>query len=201
MPLAKICILLYDLSGFEDKMKKNILLVENSQESIEIIQNILNHKIFRFTVARNEETAKDLLKHSRFDLLITETLLPKSHGFILSKYVSEHYPSTRIVIISDQLNQAEYKQEAITQHGASDFFEKPLPERFFRKRSLELMGLDDTRLEAMSFSSDAATKQHILPTLEEIRAHTSKTRTGDGDPIPETPKEDNNTPVFHIELD
>ncbi|HLP59163.1 MAG TPA: response regulator [Candidatus Deferrimicrobium sp.] len=180
-------------------MKKIILLVENNQSSIEIIQKILQDRIFRITITQNEETAKDLLKHARFDLLITETQLPKSHGFILSKYVSEHYPATKIIIISEKLKQEEYKQEAITQHGADDFFEKPLPERLFRRRALELMGIDDKKLADMSFSSEASTKQHVLPTLEELAAYRSKTKTGESNR--ETPKGKDNIPVIHIDLD
>lgn len=180
-------------------MKKSILLVENSQQSIEKIQKILHDKVFRITVARDEETVKDLLKHSHFDLFITETQLYKSHGFILSNYVSERYPTTKIIIISEKLNQTEYKNEAITQHGANDFFEKPLPEKEFRNRALELMNIDDKKLAQMSFLSDASTKQHILPTLEELAAHKSKTRT---EPTtPENPKGKDNIPVIHIDLD
>lgn len=180
-------------------MKKNILLVENSKPSIEIIQKILHDKVFRITITRDEETAKDLLKHSHFDLMVTETQLPKSHGFILSEYVSDRYPMTKIIIISEKLKQADYKNEAITQHGAHDFFEKPLPEKEFRNRALELMSLDDKKLAEMSFPSEASTKQHILPTLEQLAAHKIKTRT---EPTtPETPKGKDNIPVIHIDLD
>ncbi len=182
-------------------MKKNILLVEYSSSAIEAIQQILHDKIFEITIARSEESAKDLLKNFRFDLLITETLLPKSHGFILSKYVSEHYPTTKIIIISDKLKQADYKQEALTQHGASDFFEKPLPERLFRKRVLEVLGIDDEELVEMAFSSDVTTKLHIIPSLEALAAYRSKTKNEDPAPSPEPPKVENHTPDFKIDLD
>lgn len=182
-------------------MKKNILLVEYSSAAIEAIQQILHDKIFEITIARSEELAKDLLKNFRFDLLITETLLPKSHGFILSKYVAEHYPSTRIIIISDKLKQADYKQEALTQHGASDFFEKPLPERLFRKRVLEVLGIDQEEMAEMAFSSDVTTKLHILPSLEELAAYKNKTKKEVPAPPPEPPKEENHTPIFKIDLD
>lgn len=180
-------------------MKKNILLVEYSSSAIESIQRILHDKIFDITIARSEELAKDLLKNFRFDLVITETLLPKSHGFILSKYVSEHYPTAKIIIISEKLKQADYKQEALTQHGASDFFEKPLPERLFRKRVLEILGIDEEEMAEMAFSSDVTTKLHILPSLEELAALKSKTKKEA--PPPEPPKEENHTPVFKIDLD
>ncbi|MCU0289922.1 MAG: response regulator [Acidobacteria bacterium] len=180
-------------------MKKIILLVENDQSSIEIIQKILHDKIFRITVAQSDEMARDLLKNTRFDLLITETQLPKSHGFILSKFVSERYPSVKIIIISEKLKQDEYKLEAITQHGAHEFFEKPLPDRAFRKKALDLMGIDDKKLMDISFSSEASTKQHVLPTLEELAAYRSKSKTGDS--TPEPPKGKDNIPIIHIDLD
>lgn len=180
-------------------MKKNILLVEYSTSAIEVIQQILRDKIFDITVARSEEIAKDLLKNFRFDMVISETLLPKSHGFILSKYISENYPTTKIIIISDKLKQADYKKEALSQHGAHDFFEKPLPARQFRKRVLEILGVDEEEMVEMAFSSDVTTKLHILPSLEELAAFKSKKQAPA--PEPESPKEENHTPIFKIDLD
>lgn len=182
-------------------MKKNILLVEYSTPAIETIQKILHDKVFEFSIARSEETAKDLLKHFTFDLVITETLLPKSHGFILSKFVADNYPSTKIIIISDRLKQADYKHEALKLHGASDFFEKPLPEKEFRKRVLEILKLSEEDLREMNWLADMTTKMHILPTLEELEAARNKNeKKNPPPPSPEKSGETDDT-VFEIDLD
>ncbi|MCP4216409.1 MAG: response regulator, partial [bacterium] len=107
-------------------MKKHILLVEYCSDTLETIKALLHHNIFDFTIAKTADVAKDLLRSINFDLLITESLLPKSHGFALSKFTSENSPGTKIIIISEQLEKFRYKEEAVNQHGADDFFEKPI---------------------------------------------------------------------------
>jgi DNA-binding NtrC family response regulator len=180
-------------------MKKNILLVEYSSEAIEKIQQTLHHKVFDITVARSEEVARDLLGNFRFDLLITETLLPKSHGYVLSKYVSETYPGTKIIIISEKLKAADSKSEAVSQHGASDFFEKPLHEKAFKKRVLEVLDITEADLREMDDSSDQTTKLHVIPTLAELEA--ARGKSGKKGTPGKPPKEKEETPIIKIDLD
>jgi DNA-binding NtrC family response regulator len=180
-------------------MKKKILLVEYNSSAIGKIRQILHHKIFDITVATSQEKARDLLKNFRFDLLITETLLPKSHGFILSKYVSENYPGTKIIIISEKLKEVDYKHEAITKHGASDFFEKPLKEKEFKKKVLEVLNIKETDLQETDESSDVTTRIHKIPSLEELEAVKKKSEKE------ETPgnisKEKKKPTIIEIDLD
>lgn len=176
-------------------MKKNILLVEYSTAAIETIQKILHEKVFEISIARSEETAKDLLKHFTFDLLITETLLPKSSGLVLSKFVADNYSNTKIIIISDRLKQADYKNKAIKLYGASDFFEKPLAEKDFRNKVLEILKIDEKILHELDRFSDMTTKLHVLPTLEELEAARKRASTPE-----RTPEEDDDV-VIEIDLD
>lgn len=164
-------------------MKKNILLVEYSTAAIEAIQQILHHKIFDITVARSEDVARDLLAKIGFDLLITETLLPKSHGFFLSRFVADNYPRTRIIIISEKLKEADHKEEAVTQHGADDFFEKPLNGREFKKRVLELVGIDEEEILETEHATDMTTRLHKIPSKEELAAAGKKLKNSDAHPI------------------
>lgn len=170
-------------------MKKNILLVEYSTAAIEAIQEILRHKIFDITVARSEEVAKDLLSKLRFDLLITETLLPKSHGFFLSRYVADNYPGTKIVIISEKLKEEDHKDEAIGKHGAHDFFEKPLHPKDFLQRVFQLLDISEEEIEDGAYTSDITTRLHKIPSKEELEAVGKKRKN----------KED--LPIFEIDLD
>jgi DNA-binding response OmpR family regulator len=170
-------------------MKKNILLVEYCTAAIETIQQILHNKIFDITVARSEDVARDLLTKFGFDLLITETLLPKSHGFFLSRFVADNYPRTKIIIISEKLKEADHKEEAITQHGANDFFEKPLNGKEFKKRVLELLEVDDEEIEENEYATDMTTRLHKIPSKEELAAAGEKLKDRD------------NLPIIEIDLD
>lgn len=169
-------------------MKKNILLVEYSTAAIESIQQILHHKLFDIIVARSEDLAKDLLKKLRFDLLITETLLPKSHGFFLSRYVADNFPGTKIIVISEKLKEEDHKDEAITKHGADDFFNKPLHAKEFQQRVFELLDISEEEIVEGAYTSDITTRLHKIPSKEELDAVGKRKN-----------KED--LPIFEIDLD
>ncbi len=147
-------------------MKKNILLVDHNSDDVDIIREILNKEIFNITVAGDEKTAKMLLKKQEFPLVITEALLPKSHGFTLSQYVSENYPAAKIIIISEKLKEVDYKNEAL-EHGASEFLEKPLnPSQF---KEIVSKHLNINKKEHMQYKSET-TKINILPLLDKKKS-------------------------------
>ena len=147
-------------------MKKNILLVEHNTDDVDTIKEILNKEMFDITVAGDEKTAKKLLKKQEFPLVITEALLPKSHGFTLSQYVSENYPATKVLIISEKLKEVDYKNEAL-EHGACEFLEKPLnPSQF---KEIVSKHLDINKNEHMNYKSET-TKINILPLLDKKKS-------------------------------
>jgi len=129
------------------KMKKNILLVEYDDSSIETIKEILSQPIFNITIGKDGEAAKKLLKENKFDLAITAAMLPKFHGFQLSQYIYENFPKTNIIIISGVYKGIEYKQQAISQFRANAFFEKPINKLELKNKILELLTLNEKDLE------------------------------------------------------
>jgi len=182
-------------------MKKNILLVEYCTATIDIVKELLHHEVFDITIAKTEETATDLIGKMHFDMLITETLLPKSHGFILSQEVSKNSPDTKIIIISEKLKKVDYKQEA-QKYGASDFFEKPLKHREFVDRVFELLEITEEDVED---EIGMTTNIHVLPLLEELQAEKHKNDAAKsvqkdvfGDIRDEVTQKDN---TFTIDLD
>jgi DNA-binding NtrC family response regulator len=152
-------------------MKKNILLVEYNPDDVSIIREILNREIFAITVAGDEKSAKMLLKKQEFHLVITEALLPKSHGFTLTKYISENYPAVKVIIISEKLTGVDYKHEAL-QLGAGEFLEKPLYPAEFREKVSKLLDID--KKTNTNYHSET-TKINILPLLDKIKPGEEKT--------------------------
>ena len=179
-------------------MRKKILLAEYCSETIDTLKELLHPKIFDITVAGNEEVAKVLLNKVRFDMLITETLLPKSHGFILSKFVSENYPGIKIIIISEKLKKVDYKHDAITQYGAIDFFEKPLNTKKLKKRIFKALDISENDLTDMEDITGVTTNIHVLHDLKNIESEKGKDE--EKDTPGEIPKE-NETPIIEIDLD
>ena len=106
------------------------------------------------------------MKNKEFSLVITEALLPKSHGFTLSQYISENYQATKIIIISAKLKEVDYKHEAL-EHGACEFLEKPLNPAEFTE--IVSKHLNITKEEQMKFKNET-TKINILPLLDKKKS-------------------------------
>ncbi len=151
-------------------MKKNILLVDHNTDDVDVIKEILTREMADITVAGDEKTAKKLLKNQEFQLVITKALLPKSHGFILCQYISENYPATKIIIISEKLKEVDYKHEAL-EYGACEFLEKPLNPSDFRE--IVAKHLNINKEEQMMFKNET-TKINILPLLDKKKSGKEK---------------------------
>ncbi|MGD2091464.1 MAG: response regulator [Candidatus Aminicenantes bacterium] len=175
-------------------MKKNILLVEHNTDDVDMIKEILNLEIFDITVAGDEKTAKKLLKNQEFPLVITEALLPKSHGFTLCQYISEHYPAAKIIIISEKLKEVDYKNEAL-EHGACEFLEKPFDAYDFRE--IVSKHLDINKKEPVKYKSET-TKINILPLLDKEKSKEEKKPETEDKIIDDLKKE---THPYEIKLD
>lgn len=185
------------------QMKKNILLVEYSSGTLELLKETFRNKLFHVDIAGSEEEAKKYLSKRQYQLLITATLLPKSHGFILSKFVSENYPQTRIIIISEQLKEEDHRKEAIDKYGASDFFEKPLIGITLQQRAFQLLGLKDDELPEYEDTANMSTNIHLLPTLQEVAREKGLGNLDDTnkDLFGEMMDEIKENPQYNIDLD
>ena len=162
-------------------MKKNILLVEYSISAVDLIEELFSHPIFEVTVVEEGDAAKKMLATNHYDLMITAAMLPKFHGFNLSLYAAKHYPGLKILIISEIYKGMDYKHQAINQFKADDFFEKPLDKDKFKKRALELLGINEKDLEQQK---ESATQIPIpdtrkIPTLRKLEKDSNKLTSED----------------------
>jgi DNA-binding NtrC family response regulator len=153
-------------------MKKNILLVEYDAETIDTIKEFLQHDIFDIAVAGDAAVAHALLKKQTFDLVITEALLPKSHGSTLCEYIVEHFPKTKVIVISEKLKEINEKREAV-RSGAAEFFEKPLNAEKFRKKIIKLLNIRE-KTEGSGDSAGDTTNLYVLPLLDELKSEKDK---------------------------
>ncbi len=152
-------------------MQKNILIIDHNADNIDILEKYLHSDLFDVTIAGDATVARILLSKKTFDLVITAALLPKSHGNTLAKYICKTYPKTRVIIISDKVEDPQVREEAI-ESGACDFFEKPLDEADFRQKVMNHLGLGGADL-FREHSTDS-TKIMVLPMLDEIRKGSDK---------------------------
>ncbi|MDY0296313.1 MAG: protein kinase [Acidobacteriota bacterium] len=154
-------------------MKKRILVVEYDARTVDLIRDTFPPSAFDLIVVDEGQKARDELSRGTFDLVITAAMLPKFHGFNLSQFIHDQYPSTHVIIMSGIYKEMEYKRQAITQYNADDFFQKPLNPDTLRKRVFELLDMDN---QSQSAAAPEATMEFPvadtskMPSIQEAPA-------------------------------
>jgi len=107
--------------------EKKILVVDYDQASLENLTRILKDLKVQVIQATDGAQAYDLFKEENPDLVILEAILPKLHGFDLTKKISQESKGTvPVIIITGLYKGPQYKHEAMTNLGASEYLEKPV---------------------------------------------------------------------------
>jgi DNA-binding response OmpR family regulator len=106
---------------------KKILVVDFDQEFLKFLSQFLRNQGFAVVTASDGSAGLDMHKSEAPDLVITEAMLPKLHGFELCSRISHGAARrTPVVIITGVYRDAVYKSEALQTFGAAAYFEKPL---------------------------------------------------------------------------
>jgi DNA-binding NtrC family response regulator len=111
---------------------KNILVVDNHQNILDLISNLLQMFKYQTLCALDTETALKLLEEKKVDCVITDVEMPKPSGFDLLDEVKKKYPQLPVIMISSYANPKMEKQAE--KNGASGFTGKP-----FRIETLQKM--------------------------------------------------------------
>jgi DNA-binding response OmpR family regulator len=106
--------------------EKKILIVDYDAQSLESLVQLFKAYKIKIIKAADGLSAYEKFKSEKPDLVILEAILPKLHGFDLTRRISqESKGSIPIVIVTGLYRGAQYKHEALSSFGASDYFEKP----------------------------------------------------------------------------
>jgi len=106
--------------------EKKILIVDYDSRSLDAIASLFEAYSFEILKAADGQSAYEKFQLESPDLVILEAILPKIHGFDLTKrIVQESRGRIPVVIVTGLYKGPQYKHEALTAFGASDYFEKP----------------------------------------------------------------------------
>ena len=111
---------------------KKVLVVDYDQQSLETMVKLLKTQKVHVIKAADGQAGYDKFKSEKPDLVILEAILPKIHGFDLTKKISQESGGrTPVIIVTGLYRGPQYKHEALSSFGAADYFEKPVdPEKF-----------------------------------------------------------------------
>jgi DNA-binding NtrC family response regulator len=115
--------------------ESKILIVDDEPDARFLFERILRKRNIKSAFARNLSEATNAMEMDRPSLIFLDNSLPDGRGIDFIPYLKEHYPGTRVIIIT--ANDNIFDKKIAFQNGADDFLGKPL--------SLELINrtLDD----------------------------------------------------------
>ncbi|MBE0711550.1 MAG: response regulator [Candidatus Aminicenantes bacterium] len=107
--------------------EKKILIVDYDAASLEKLSKLLKSHKFHVIKASDGQSGYDKFGAEKPDLVVLEAMLPKMHGFDLTKRISqESRGRVPVVVVTGLYKGPQYRQEALGSLGAAEFFEKPL---------------------------------------------------------------------------
>ena len=119
---------------------KKVLIVDYDSRSVEAVTRLLQPYGVRAETASDGLTAWEKYALERPDLVVLEPILPKLHGFDLTKrIVQDSQGAVPVIIVTGLYRGPQYRHEALTSFGAAEYFEKPLDEPRFLACALELL--------------------------------------------------------------
>lgn len=107
-------------------MSKKIVVIDDEPNITKLIQVFLERKGYEIFLAHDGIGGYELVEEKKPDLVITDLLLPRLHGFEVCKKIKENAKLAHIpvILMTAIYKKTRYKLEG-RGYGADDFIEKP----------------------------------------------------------------------------
>jgi CheY-like chemotaxis protein len=90
--------------GVAPRGAERILLVEDDADLRRALADVLDRSGYSVVGAGSAEAALELVAAGEFDLVVSDVVMPRVHGFELMARLRKAHPSLRLLLISGQLN-------------------------------------------------------------------------------------------------
>lgn len=119
---------------------KKILIVDYDASSLELLAGIFEAYRFQIIRATDGQAAYEKFKEEKPDVVILEAILPKIHGFDLTKRISEEaHGRVPVIIVTGLYRGPQYRMEALSTFGAADYLEKPVDKEKLLRSVMNLL--------------------------------------------------------------
>lgn len=105
--------------------KGKILVADDDRFTREMLRIILEREGYDLLFAEDGAAAVETALREKPDLVITDGLLPKMHGFMVCKALKESDPAPKVIIVTAVYTKPTYKWELKGEYGADDVIKKP----------------------------------------------------------------------------
>jgi two-component system response regulator HydG len=165
-------------------MKGHVLIVDDEQETCDLLELALVRQGFRVTASTNAHDALDLVASEEFDAVLTDLQMPGISGLDVCERVRGTRPNTPVLVVTGE-GSMESAIDAMRVH-AFDFIRKPVdPKLLFLcvSRAVQHHHLQDElkRLRASVPGASDARSEIVGPSGAMRRVHELIGRVGDSD--------------------
>lgn len=105
-----------------------ILIIDYEPRCIKQLSDPLEAAGHEILVAKDGIVGLEVFKKEKPDLVLIEAMLPRRHGFEVCGEMkrTEHGRNTPVVVVTSVYKGRKYRSQAIHQHGADEYLEKPI---------------------------------------------------------------------------
>ncbi len=119
---------------------KKILIVDYDSASLELLAGIFEAYRFQVIRAADGQAAYERFKEEKPDIVVLEAILPKVHGFDLTKRIAEEtHGRVPVIIVTGLYRGPQYRMEALSTFGAADYLEKPVDKEKLLRSVMNLL--------------------------------------------------------------
>lgn len=102
-----------------------ILVADDNDTFRTVVEDILTRAGYEVIVADDGLTAFEKTVICKPDVVITDGLMPRMHGFLLCKTVKQLEPPPKVIVVTAVYTRQEYREEVIRKYGADELLTKP----------------------------------------------------------------------------
>ena len=132
------------------KQKEHILVVDDSADTLEVIQRNLEAQDYRISTAPGAVEAIKILESVPIDLVITDLKMPEVDGLSLTRHIQENFKDTEVMMITGYPS-VEGAVEAV-KTGAEEYLPKPFTDEELLQAVKSVLEKAETRKAAQTQS-------------------------------------------------
>jgi DNA-binding response OmpR family regulator len=102
-----------------------ILVADDNASYRRVLKGLLTMAGYEVLEAEDGLAAFEMAVIEKPDIVITDGLMPKMHGFLVCKTVKQLEPPPKVIVLTAVYTKPEYRLEVMRKYGADELFIKP----------------------------------------------------------------------------